>query len=235
MTAALALLPANAALSYPSSYRGLPEPLSLGWTLKPVWSADSGIERLPDGRTKFWIRHDVVRRVTPRMLVWWFSHLEGDVRVGRRVFNRYRVWHPHDHVHVSYARRLPDGSVGPGAWIRIKEYLGRDRRHLVDVESEILRLDEGGFTHRPTVLVLGGRVRVRGLARMEYTFTPTPNGTLYENCLILGSGAWWSTPVMRALVPRGHGEAWIRHNVEEVGQFERFLPALYYQETGLRA
>ena len=226
--------PRAAALAYPASHFGLPDPLGLGWPLKPVSSADSGVERLPDGRTRFWIRHDVVRGVTPRMLVWWFSHLEGDVTIGGRAYDRYRVWHPHDHVHVSYARRLPNGSVGPGAWIRIKEYLGRDRGHLVSVRSEIRRLDEGGFAHRPTILALGDRVAIRGFARMDYTFEPTPDGTRYENSLTLGRAAWWSPPVARAIIPRGHGEAWIRHNVEEVGQFERFLPALYYHETGRR-
>jgi hypothetical protein len=225
---------APAAPSYPASHFGLPEPLALGWALKPVASADAGVERLPDGRTKFWIRHDVIRGVTPRMLVWWFSHLEGDVAIGGRTYNRYRVWHPNDHVHVSYARRLPSGAVGPGARIRIKEYLGRDPRHLVSIESEILRLDEGGFTHRPAILALRDRVRLDGFARMEYTFAPAPNGTRYENCLILGRAAWWSPPVARLFIPAGHGECWIRHNIEEVGQFERFLPALYYQETGRR-
>jgi len=97
--------------------------------MKNVDSARTERRLLPDGRLHLHIRHDVLRGVTPAMLVWWFRHLEGTIEVGGR-----------------YARRLPDGSVGPGAKIHIRE-------------------------------------------------------------------------------------AWLRHNVEEVGNFEHFLPALYAREA----
>ena len=221
--------------TYPPTHTGLPTPLALPWALKPVSSADAGVERLADGRTRFWIRHDLLAGVTPRMLAWWFAHLEGDVEIGRRRYNRYRVWHPRDHVHASYARRLPDGSVGPGAAIRLREVLGRDQHHVVDVTTEIEKLDEEGYVHLPALHVARALPPVGGLVRMEYRFTPTPRGTLYENSLTFGRAAWWSAPLMAALLPAGHGERWIRHNVEEVGLFEHFLPALYYAETGRRA
>jgi hypothetical protein len=31
------------------------------------------------------------------------------------------------------------------------------------------------------------------------------------------------------------GNAWLRHNIEEVGLFEHFLPDLYRQEAGIGA
>src|SRR5690606_12657324 len=130
-------------------YRGMAEPLDLPFALKSLATADTGMERLGDGRIKYWIRHDVIRCVTPRMLDWWFRNLEGDVELAGRTHSRYRFWHPADHVHVGYARRLPDGTIGPGAAIRIVEVLGRDPRFLVDTVSRIERLDEGGFIHSP--------------------------------------------------------------------------------------
>jgi hypothetical protein len=39
--------------------------------------------------------------------------------------------------------------------------------------------------------------------------------------------------VQRFFFDAAHGLAWLRHNVEEVGLLEHFLPALYRQETGL--
>jgi hypothetical protein len=61
------------------------EPLSLPWKLKPVSSAQSGSETLADGRRRFWIKEDFPG-ITPAMLVWWFSHLEGDMEIeGRRL------------------------------------------------------------------------------------------------------------------------------------------------------
>ncbi|MEZ5670765.1 MAG: hypothetical protein R3F55_25680 [Alphaproteobacteria bacterium] len=193
-------------------------------------SAQTGREVLPDGRIRFWIRHAVLKGVTPRMLHWWFCHLEGEIEVDGRRLPRYRVWHPRDHIRVGYARRRPDGSIGPGAAISLKEVLGRDPRYVVDVVTEIEKLDEEGFIHNPRAHGL------TGFARMEYAFTPVPDGTLYENCLIFGRAAWWFRlvrPLLEPLVfPRGQGEAWLRHNVEEVGSLEHFLPALFRRETG---
>ncbi len=216
--------------AYPSDRNRPAEPALVPWPMRPMASAQSGVRRLPDGRLCFWIRHEVLRGVTPAMLVWWFSHLEGDIEVQGRRINRYRAWHPHDHVHASYARRLPDGSVGPGAVIRLREYLGANRRFEVNVLTHIEKLDEGGYIHNPVTHGLAG------IARMEYTFTPLAEGTLYENCLIVGGASgWrrWLNPLIeRFIFSREQGIAWLRHNIEEVGLFEHFLPALYQQETG---
>lgn len=216
--------------AYPASYKGVPAPVALPWALKPMGSARYGIDRLRDGRERFWIRHDIVRGVTPRMLAWWFAHLEGDVIVGGRRINRYRAWHPYDHVHASYHRRLPDGSVGPGAVIRLREVLGGNPAYVVDVLTEIEKLDEDGYIHNPVVH------GIPGLARMEYTFREAPGGTLYENCLLFGGrsrAARLLHPLLaRVAFPPGKGATWLRHNIEEVGLFEHFLPALYRQETG---
>ncbi len=188
---------------------------------------------------KYWIRHDIVRGVTPAMLSWWFRNLEGWIEFGGRRYNRYRSSGTRrTTVHASYARplaALPSGlgsrHVGrDGAAIRLIEVLGRNEKFVVDTVTHIERLDEGGFIHNPEVF---GRT---GVARMEYTFEPVPDGTLYENCLIIGT----SLPVLRFANPLlarlafddAHGRAWLRHNIEEVGMFENFLPALYRQETG---
>ncbi|MDO8903089.1 DAPG hydrolase family protein [Hydrogenophaga sp.] len=212
--------------TYPASHPQPPKPLALPWALKPMGSADFGVDTLPDGRTRYWIRHDVVHGVTPRMLAWWFANLEGDIEIEGQRYNRYRVWHPYDHVHASYAQRLPDGSVGPGAVIRLREYIGANRRYLVNIHTRIEKLDEEGYIHNPMVHGIGG------LARMEYRFTRVPGGTLYENCLIFGHASPWfrvARPLVAALAfPQGKGEAWLRHNIEEVGALEHFLPGLYH-------
>ncbi|MES2612956.1 MAG: hypothetical protein V4679_22075 [Pseudomonadota bacterium] len=223
--------PSADAPAYPAHFRDVPAPVHLPWGLKPMGSAVSGIDTLADGRTRCWIRHEVVRGVTPRMLAWWFAHLEGDVEVGGVRINRYRVWHPYDHVHASYARRLPDGSVGPGAAIHLREMLGANPAYVVDVVTDIEKLDEEGFIHNPVVH------GIRGLARMEYRFKAVAEGTQYENCLLFGGRGTVARrlhPLLSRLAfPDGKGAAWLRHNIEEVGMFENFLPGLYRQETGL--
>jgi hypothetical protein len=216
---------------YPHTRKAPPEPVTVPWPLKSMGSADCGAERLPDGRLSFWIRHDVVRGVTPRMLVWWFSNPEGDIEISGQRINRYRAWHPYDHVHASYVRRRPDGSIGPGAQIRLREYLGANPAYGVDTITTIEKLDEEGYIHHPALF------GISGLVRMEYTFKRVPEGTLYENRLLVGGVAGWRrvvTPLMQRFgFDLAHGMAWLRHNIEEVGVFEHILPPLYRQETGL--
>jgi hypothetical protein len=216
--------------AYGDDRRALAEPATVPWPLKSLGSAECGAERLADGRLSYWIRHDVVRGVTPRMLVWWFSHLEGDVMVAGQRIDRYRAWHPYDHVHASYVRRRPDGSIGPGAAIRLREYLGANPRFAVDTITDIEKLDEDGYIHNPRI------AGIPGLVRMEYRFSRVAEGTSYENRLLIGgTRGWrrWITPLVQGLAfDHGHGLAWLRHNIEEVGLFEHFLPGLYREETG---
>lgn len=203
--------------------------MTISWNPKPAESARSGIEVLPDGRLRCWIEHDVLWGVTPSMLVWWFRHLEGDMDFEGQRVSRYHVWHPRDHVQVSYARRLPDGGVGVGAQLHIVEVFGGDPRYRVDALSDIVRLDEQGFGHRP---------QWHGLkaAAMDYTFEATPGGTRYVNSLTIGFASPWARPfnalIRRFVFDTDRARAWIRHNIEEVGQFERFLPALFASEAG---
>lgn len=197
----------------------LPPPIEVPWAMKPLSSAETRVEDLPGGRRRYWIRHDVLHGVTPEMLVWWFQHIEGDVEVEGKTWPRYRIWHPRDHIAFRYHRRAPDGGTGAGAVYHIREALNRNPDWVVDVKSTVRRLDEGGFVHQPMRAVL-----------MEYTFSRVPGGTLYENALTLGFSSRLLAPLNWALhrhFGRDRGDAWLLHNVEEVGNFEFFLPALY--------
>jgi hypothetical protein len=216
--------------AYGASRSRPPEPWPTPYPLKGLGSARYGAETLDDGRRSYWIEHDIVRGVTPRMLAWWFANLEGDIVIAGRRVNRYRAWHPYDHVHASYARRLPDGSVGPGAAICLREFLNGDPRYPVATVTTIEKLDEQGFIHNPQ---LHG---IQGLVRMEYTFEQVADGTRYVNRLLIGGSHGWRrrvTPwLQRFGFPEARGLAWLRHNIEEVGLFEHILPPLYRQETG---
>jgi hypothetical protein len=206
-----------------------PVPLDIPWIRKPVESARSGIEYLEDGRRRYWIDHQVIRGVTPPMLVWWFRHLEGDMLYDGKRLSRYRVWHPHDHLSIEYASRNADGTVGVGSVIHLREMLGANPDYLVDVHTEITKLDEQGFAHLP---------RMRGLrvARMDYQFEANATGTSYRNSLTVGAEGTLGrlvNPLIHAFAfDEARGRAWIRHNIEEVGNFEAFLPQLYAAESG---
>lgn len=207
----------------------VPQPLEIPWLCKPVESAMSGLEILPDGRIHCWIEHEIIRGVTPTMLVWWFQHLEGDMLIDGKRVSRYRAWHPRDHVAIEYSRRNPDGSIGVGCFIHLTEMLGANPKYLIDVHTEITQLDEQGFAHRP-------RFHGLRLARMDYQFTETASGTFYRNSLTVGApgmlGKLVNPLIRRFAFDEARGRAWIRHNIEEVGNFESFLPHLFAAESG---
>lgn len=209
----------------------LPAPIEVPWTMKPIESAETRLETLDDGRLKLWIRHEVIHGVTPEMLVWWFQHIEGEMEIEGKSYPRYRVWHPLDHVGFRYAKSTP-GAIGPGAVFHIHEAFARNPEWTIDVLTDVVRLDEGGFRHMP---------RQHGVhaAVMDYTFKRVPGGTLYENSLVVGFPSRMAAPlnalIRRVAFPDDKGVAWLRHNVEEVGNFEFFLPQLYAKEHGRAA
>jgi hypothetical protein len=206
----------------------LPPPLDIPWTRKAPSSAETSISVLPDGRIKLWIKHDVIRGVTPAMLVWWFQHVEGDIEIAGQRVPRYRAWHPLDHIGFRYARRRDDGTIGPGAVFHIREAFARNPRWVIDVLSTVEKLDETGLIHGPR------KAGIR-MAVMEYEWHEVEGGTQYTNWLIAGLraplvGRAVNALVRRALFPDDKAAAWLTHNIEEVGNFESFLPALYAAE-----
>jgi hypothetical protein len=207
----------------------LPEPLPIQWLCKPVESAVSGVKILDDGRVFCWIEHEIVRRVTPAMLVWWFSHLEGDVEIDGVKYDRYRVWHPRDHIFAEYAKRNSDGIIGVGSVIHLAEMFDANPKYLIHIFTEIRKLDETGYIHQP-------RIHGLRLAEMEYSFEAAAEGTKYRNSLTFGVkgrlGRFVNPILRRFFFDEKRGIAWLKHNIEEVGNFEFFLPKLFAAESG---
>ncbi|MDZ7865959.1 hypothetical protein [Acidovorax sp.] len=59
-----------------------------------------------------------------------------------------------------------------------------------------------------------------------------PDGIRFINSLTIGLASGWARPLIRRFVfDTARGDAWILHNIEEVGQLERFLPDLYAREA----
>ncbi len=200
----------------------------IDWYCKPVSSARSEVKVLRDGRLRCWIEHDTLAGVTPTMLVWWFKHLEGEMEYQGVRAQRYQIWHPLDHYSIRYLRRSADGTVGVGSELQIRERLGGIRDHQIDARSRITKLDETGFEHQVQRFGVS-------IAKLRYSFTRTEGGTRYANCLTIGlrgiAGRLLNPLIRRFLFDTARGRAWIQHNIEEVGNFEGFLPKLYATQT----
>jgi len=203
----------------------LPPQRSVPWTMKDAATAEADFHILDDGRLCIRIRHDILHGVSPKMLVWWFSNLEGDIQINGGLWPRYQIWHPIDHISIRYVRRRTHRTIGPGDRIHIREVLCGRCDYLIDMVSTIDKLDETGLIHGPRYLGLQ-------VARLESTFTPVRGGTLFENSITFGPdmpllGAFFSNIVRPRVFPDDKARAWIKHNVEEVGNYEFILPDLY--------
>lgn len=205
----------------------LPPPRDFGWRLKPLESARTSVVRLADGRLELRINHSPIRGVTAAMLAWWFQVLDGEATYRGRTLPAYLLWHPLDHVALRTFRARPE-RVAPGDRIHIQEMFARDPRFAVDNVVTIHRWDEGG---------IGFHVDRMGLRvfELDHVFEDAPAGTDYRSCLRIGSGVGLLKPLVNRIAGRRFSDemarVWLRHNVEEVGCFEEFLPELFAERA----
>ncbi|KGN39833.1 hypothetical protein [Knoellia aerolata] len=176
----------------------------------------------PHGRRRITIDHHPLTGVTPAMLLDWFTHLDGTISYGGDVVARYLAWHPLDHIRWELDRPAPGGGAGEGARFRIVEAFGGDPRHAVDVVDRVEKLDETGIR---LVTRFAGAI----LLQLEHTWSACVEGTHYVTVMDIGARSALMGPVnahLRRRFPDDMARAWVRHNIEEVGQLEHLLPRL---------
>jgi DAPG hydrolase PhiG domain len=204
----------------------LAKPLEFGWSMKPLDSAQTKLPHLPDGRLELTIVHDILKGITPQILFWWFSNIGGETTYQGQIISKYRLWHPHDHIHWELTQRGPNGTSEAGAIFRIVEAFGRNPKYQIDVLETVEKLDITGIR-------LSNRRAGFEVSNLEHTFTPVAGGTLYRSRMLIGVEHPWLLPhitnsILRQRVfPEAMARAWLKHNIEEVGNFEFFLPKLY--------
>lgn len=204
--------------------RKLSPPYDFGWKLREVTSADVVQTELGDGRLEILINHAPLTGISTEMLEWWFQSFDGVAQYKGRSIPAYHLWHPHDHVGVTFDRGGTQ-RVAPRNTIRIQEVFGRDPRYEVNVTAEIHRWDRRGVGFHTDVL--GHRI-----SELDHVFTDTPAGADYRSRLRFGAGNgplrhMINTMVVAKRFSPALATAWIRHNVEEVGCFVEFLPELF--------
>lgn len=202
--------------------------------LHPLRAVDTATVRhctAPHGRRRTTIVHRPLTGVTPSMLLDWFSHLDGTMSYGGAVVDRYLAWHPLDHIRWELARPAPGGGAAEGARFRIVEAFGARPEYRVDVVDRVEKLDETGIR-------LVQRVAGVIVFQLEHTWSPGSDGTHYVSVLDVGARSALLAPVNRALTrrfPDRMVRAWVKHNVEEVGQLEYLLPALSGDASSVEA
>lgn len=199
-----------------------PTPQPILFPLRTVDSATVTYGSAAHHRRRVTIDHRPLADVTPAMLLDWFSHLDGTMTYGGAVIPRYLAWHPVDHIAWELARPAPGGGAAEGARFRIVEAFGGRPEYRVDVVDRVEKLDETGIR-------LVQRVAGVIVFRLEHTWSHGSDGTHYVSVLDIGARSLAMTPVNLALrrrFPEPMLRAWVRHNIEEVGQLEHLLPGL---------
>ncbi len=192
--------------------------------MKPLSSAKTQEIILPDGRIELRVEHEMLRGVTPEMLAWWWRNIEGQMELERQLYPRYLIWHPIDHIYFRVLRRLPDGNVGVGSVFHLVEAFHAEPRYLVDAALHLRKLDETGAAVELPVL---GQTALR----IEGQFVKRNEGTDLKSVMTIGFSAWPGRALNGWLIernfPADKRAAWLRHSVEEIGNFQFFLPELY--------
>ena len=192
------------------------------YPLRPVDTASVQFTDCAHGRRRVTIDHRPLAGVTPAMLLDWFTHLDGTMRYGGQVVDRYLAWHPTDHIRWELWRAAPGGGAGEGARFHIVEAFGGNPRFRVDVVDRVEKLDVTGI--RLVQRLLGVPIFA-----LEHTWSAGVEGTHYVSVLDIGARSAAMAPVNALLRRRFRPamvEAWVRHNIEEVGQLEYLLPQL---------
>jgi hypothetical protein len=202
--------------------RPLPPARPLLHPLRPTDRARTSVQHLPGHRRRITIDHQPLTGVTPAMLHRWFSHIGDPIVYAGESMSGYLAWHPLDHIHWELASPAPGGRAAEGARFRIVEAFGRRPEFYVDTIDKVEKLDHTGIR-------LVRRICGVPVLQLEHTWSNCGDRTHYVSVMDIGARAALMTPVNRLLTRRFPDEmvqAWIVHNIEEVGYLEHLLPDL---------
>jgi hypothetical protein len=180
-----------------------------------------------DGARCIRIQHATLEGVTPKMLAWWYGHVEGDMEYADAMWPRYLVWHPLDHISYSANPRSTGTAVVPGTRLHVREAFQHDPENLLDIHIVVERLDE-------REAIIAKHVAGRGVLRLLNRFEAVSGGTRYTSEMKIGldvpngyARRLANAVLRRRILPGEMAMRWARHHVEEIGNLENFLPGLF--------
>ncbi|MCP4208448.1 MAG: hypothetical protein GY767_15545 [Shimia sp.] len=204
----------------------LPPPGEFEWSLRGLEEAKTVFTQNRDGRIVLEVRHPVVTGVTAEMVDWWFgiyAHLHIQT-VGERL-QAFKLWHPRDHISIQRADKGWFGHLKPGDRVTLKETYGANKEYGNTETFFVTKRDREGYA----LIVKRFGLTV---ADMRYAFEDTPEGLCVSTRLCVGvADGWAKTLINHFFVPllfdEKKTEAWMSHNVEEVGAWSHFLPEIF--------
>lgn len=206
----------------------LPPERDFGWKMKPLDSAKTSFITDNNGVFKLTIEHDIINGVTPKMLLWWFQNIGGEMTYQGKAYPKYLVWHPGDHIRWSLAKTSSYKNIGVGSYFRIVEAFDRNMEFLVDSTEFVEKLDKTGIR---LIKKVGGTK----VFSLQHDFIKDGNSTIYKSEMFVGTnkkliGKIFNYGIRPLFFSKQMATAWLKHNIEEVGNFEFFLPELFDKE-----
>lgn len=162
------------------------------------------ILKMSKGETTDLVVEHELPRVSPEMIDWWWDNINSS--------ERYKLWHPEDHKSFEWEISPKKGHVG--AIQRIVENIGLPttlRIRWEDPSSSPIPIE---YSHALVGCTLDSEDKPMTWLLHEYE--QIENGTKLRTIFRLP-----------AKIPKTFIEALRKHNIEEIGEFSKFLPALY--------
>ncbi|MEM1336274.1 MAG: hypothetical protein AAF634_09660 [Bacteroidota bacterium] len=222
----------------------VPKARDFGWELKPTTSAYFEVIRNRSNQICVVLEHALLRGVTTEMLFWWFRNftrlkiqLTDVPGYEGQTLPAYLLWHPSDHISARLKGKVgPEGTARTGAKIHIQEVMQYEKYQLKYPVDQALSI----FYHEKDGWGMGKKLPLIGpLMVLRISFKD-----VYEGAKIIGvhyhyevvAGSNQQNLLAKKVTKKIVGnfgtefwEAWLTHNVIEVGVFENFLPVLFEQ------
>lgn len=187
--------------------------------------------------------HAPIPGVTRRMAKWWLSPniaiLSPLVNcMGKKIIYWYKCWHPIDHIAViPFPGVNADNSKLPGLFVRVWEHYRRAPNETVN-EFELnmpMQVADPAFNVQIKLPIPGASPAIILGAFNNYV-EDTDKGLKVITEFLVGSNNPSIDFLVNLLSDRvirnqfyGLADQVVRHNIEEYGNFEQFLPDLYAQ------
>ena len=142
--------------------------------------------------------------VTPEMIDWWWDNIDAT--------DRYKLWHPEDHESFEWEVSPKEGHVG--AIQRVVEKVGVSATMRIRWEDPSQSPIPIEYSHALVASTIDHNDKPMSWLLHEYK--EFEKGTKLR-----------STFRLPARIPKPFIEALRKHNLEEIGEFENFLPELY--------
>ncbi len=166
-----------------------------------------GYYKTEDGVWEIIANHEI-QRVTPEMIDWWWDHID--------TTERYKLWHPTDHISFEWLVSPDNGHVG--AVQGIVESFGGAFASPIEIRWEDGTNADAEYGH---VLLASSTMEGVSAADLMHEYEEAPFGTRLRTHFHFPPGP-----------PEEFIKAVYQHNKEEMRNFSTFLPDLYRSETG---